>query len=203
MCIYLFIYVVYIDQFQFIILASAALCCTAFAYPIFEEYQYAGHDLSSHDTDNFDSGSYQPVASSRIGVHELGGHDDEHVDYYVCIRRHICNEHHIYLFRISKENLAHFILCCGYLHKEIWTSKKKKQKFIYDFFSSYNSKSEHLNTPEMGKLRYAYQLPCSFIKYQLARARQTRAIQTICDQMMITIGKLKLTNDYRAQASDQ
>lgn len=73
--------------FQFIILASAALCCTAFAYPVFEDYQYAGHDLSSHDGgDNFDNGGYQPVASSRIGVHELGGHEDEHVDYYVCIK---------------------------------------------------------------------------------------------------------------------
>lgn len=69
--------------FQFIILASA-LCCTAFAYPVFEDYQYAGHDLSSHEGDSFDNGSYQPVAASRIGVHELGGHEDEHVDYYVC-----------------------------------------------------------------------------------------------------------------------
>lgn len=76
-------------SFQFIILASAALCCTAFAYPVFEDYQYAGRDLSSHDTDSYDnSGSYQPIASSRIGVHELGGHDDEHVDYYVC--KNIC-----------------------------------------------------------------------------------------------------------------
>jgi len=69
--------------FKFIILSSAALCCTAFAYPVYEDYQYAGHDLSSHDGgDNFDNGSYQPVAASRIGVHELGGHEDEHVDYY-------------------------------------------------------------------------------------------------------------------------
>lgn len=61
------------------------MCCTAFAYPVFEEYQYGtGHDLSSHEGDSFDNGSYQPVAASRIGVHELGGHEDEHVDYYVC-----------------------------------------------------------------------------------------------------------------------
>lgn len=77
----LFSYFVWL--FQFIILASA-LCCTAFAYPVFEDYQYAGHDLNSHEGDNFDNGSYQPVAASRIGVHELGGHEDEHVDYYVC-----------------------------------------------------------------------------------------------------------------------
>lgn len=66
--------------------ASAALCCTAFAYPVYEDYQYAGHDLNSQDDGGYDSASYQPVASQRIGVHELGGHhEDEHVDYYVSL----------------------------------------------------------------------------------------------------------------------
>lgn len=90
--------------FQFIILASAALCCTAFAYPVFEDYQYAGHDLSAHDSDNFDNGSYQPVASSRIGVHELGGHEDEHVDYYVCTS-----------YQFNFQNIKHtFPMMCAY-----------------------------------------------------------------------------------------
>lgn len=86
----------WILPFQFIILASA-LCCTAFAYPVFEDYQYAGHDLSSHEGDSFDNGSYQPVAASRIGVHELGGHEDEHVDYYVCKKRWFQFIIHFYL----------------------------------------------------------------------------------------------------------
>lgn len=143
MCIYLFIYVVSIDHFQFIILASAALCCTAFAYPVFEEYQYAGHDLSSHDTDNFDSGSYQPVASSRIGVHELGGHDDEHVDYYVC--RHICNEHHIYLFiyYIERDFGSFYLVFCLFARENL---NFQKPKFTHDFFSSLQ--------PEIGTLKY-------------------------------------------------
>lgn len=58
--------------------------CTAFAYPVYEEYQYAGHDLSSHggEATSYESTGYHPVAAARIGVHEIG-HDDEHVDYYV------------------------------------------------------------------------------------------------------------------------
>lgn len=47
-----------------------------------KDYQYAGHELSTHDGDNFDNGSYQPIAASRIG-----GHEDEHVDYYVRTKR--------------------------------------------------------------------------------------------------------------------
>lgn len=69
--------------FQFIIFASA-ICCTAFAYPVYEDYQFADHDLSSHaDEGVYESTGHHPVAAQRISVHEIGGHDDEHVDYYV------------------------------------------------------------------------------------------------------------------------
>lgn len=69
--------------FQFIIFASA-ICCTAFAYPVYEDYQFAGHDISSHaDEGVYESTGHHPVAAQRISVHEIGGHDDEHVDYYV------------------------------------------------------------------------------------------------------------------------
>lgn len=66
-------------------MASAALCCTAFAYPAYEDYQYTGQEAESHENG---ANSYQPVASQRIGVHEIGGHhEDEHVDYYVSVKK--------------------------------------------------------------------------------------------------------------------
>lgn len=77
------------------------MCCTAFAYPGYEDYQYAGHDLSSHDDGGgiYEStGYHQPIASQRIGVHELGGHEDEHVDYYVSKVRHTLCFSNLFLF---------------------------------------------------------------------------------------------------------
>lgn len=73
----------FVDEIQFIIFASA-LYCTAFAYPVYEEYQYAGHDLKANTGEaSYESTGYHPLAAERIGVHELGGHEEEHVDYYV------------------------------------------------------------------------------------------------------------------------
>lgn len=81
--IFFFFFFSFPRSFQFIIFASA-ICCTAFAYPGYEEYQFAGHDLSSHgDESVYESTGHHPVAAQRISVHEIGGHDDEHVDYYV------------------------------------------------------------------------------------------------------------------------
>lgn len=117
--------------FQFIILASAALCCTAFAYPVFEDYQYAGHDLSSHDGgDNFDNGGYQPIASSRIGVHELGGHEDEHVDYYVC--NHFLNVFFFYYTKRKPTNHLVYILLTRCLIKNLALHCVDKTKIIID-----------------------------------------------------------------------
>lgn len=75
----------HIFRLQFIIFASA-LCCTAFAYPVYEEYQYAGHDIGANSDESVyeSTGHHHPVAAQRISVHEIGhGHEDEHVDYYV------------------------------------------------------------------------------------------------------------------------